>query len=635
MVVKMMKWSPWPTLATRRYKVKVKSMKLLLGCSDDDDDDIDHSACALDQGDVEEKVIAIKMRWKGEPKFGLVPFHLPSSKQCRHFSREKVVKKLEEGNIKAIEWNGDEVLELENFCSFTIVSTSQDGRPKFAPWDVSFSLLYGEKKKKTESSKGKLVVIGRASLNIAEMVAGRMMEPSPDDYDLHQEVEAKLPINLQIGGITKEAHFLVLMDVAEIRDSHDSVPNSVDSSGVWNGGGGNSDESSGGVDKEDGGEANSVNDSGPCSDAQMEPAKKMGLFSWKRRRLSFKPTPVKGEPDDKKPARLKNEIDNDPQCSGSSKLDLVTSGSLQVEDKGDWESKEVISRDGQTELKTNVFFASFDQCSNKAAGESACTALVAVIAYWLQLNRDAVPTRPEFDDLIMEGSSEWRKLCENDAYTYDFPNKHFDLETVLHADVRPIAISRDDSFVGFFSPEKFEALKEAMSFDEIWEGISRVAEDHDPRVYIVSWNDHFFVLKVEANAYYIIDTLGERLCEGCNQAYILKFDDSSLMHGKSAKEDVNKAESSDSKSTNPNDIGEIICSGKECCKEFIKRFLAAIPLEELEEEEKKGAVSYYSLHHRLQIELNFSYVLPSSFTSSPFSSSSPTSASSSLTDVCI
>ena len=46
----------------------------------------------------------------------------------------------------------------------------------------------------------------------------------------------------------------------------------------------------------------------------------------------------------------------------------------------------------------------------------------------------------------------------------------------------------------------------------------------DPFVYIVSWNDHFFVLNVEQDAHYIIDTLGERLYEGCNQAHVLKFD---------------------------------------------------------------------------------------------------------------
>lgn len=62
----------------------------------------------------------------------------------------------------------------------------------------------------------------------------------------------------------------------------------------------------------------------------------------------------------------------------------------------------------------------------------------------------------------------------------------------------------------------------------IWDEISRSALDcssnDQPVVYIVCWNDHFFVLKVEEDAYYIIDTLGERLHKGCNQAYVLKFD---------------------------------------------------------------------------------------------------------------
>lgn len=135
--------------------------------------------------------------------------------------------------------------------------------------------------------------------------------------------------------------------------------------------------------------------------------------------------------------------------------------------------------------------------------------------------------------------------------------------------------------MGFFSPEKFDSLTGVMSFDEIWDNeISR-----SPGVYIVSWNDHFFVLKGDEDGYYIIDTLGERLVEGCDQAYILRFD-----HGSYLTESGSN---------------EVICRGKECCKEFIKRFLAAIPLKELEMEEKKEAVPYYSLHHRLQIEFNF------------------------------
>ncbi|GMQ03038.1 hypothetical protein CsSME_00049002 [Camellia sinensis var. sinensis] len=80
---------------------------------------------------------------------------------------------------------------------------------------------------------------------------------------------------------------------------------------------------------------------------------------------------------------------------------------------GHWEEKDLVSRDGQAKLKANVFFASFDQRSDKAAGESACTVLAAVIANWLQSNQDNMPTRAQFDRLIVEGSSEWRKLCDN------------------------------------------------------------------------------------------------------------------------------------------------------------------------------------------------------------------------------
>ncbi|KAL7163916.1 hypothetical protein ACSBR2_039932 [Camellia fascicularis] len=149
-----------------------------------------------------------------------------------------------------------------------------------------------------------------------------------------------------------------------------------------------------------------------------------------------------------------------------------------------------------------------------------------------------------------------------------------------------------------------------MCFYQIWDEIKKNAEgDNDmPRIYIVSWNDHFFMLKVDVNAYYVINTFVERLFKGCNQAYILMFDDSALMRENVEKEGV----SSDQASENE------ICSGKKCCKEFMKRFLAAIPLRELELEEKKEPVSYFALHLRLQIEFNFTTLLSLSSSSSGF-----------------
>ncbi|KAI8019538.1 Integrin-linked protein kinase 1 [Camellia lanceoleosa] len=244
---------------------------------------------------------------------------------------------------------------------------------------------------------------------------------------------------------------------------------------------------------------------------------------------------------------------------------------------GHWEEKELVSKDGQAKLKANVFFASFDQRSDKAAGESACTTLAAVIANWLQSNQDNTPTRAQFDRLIVEGSSKWRKLCDNQDLINQFPDKHFNIQTVLQTRLRPISVLHKKSFIGFFGPEKFETLKGAMFFDQIWDEIKKNAEvDNDmPRIYIVSWNDHFFVLKVDVN-----------LFEGCNQAYILRFDDSALIHGNVEKEGVSFDQASEDE----------IFTSKECCREFMKRFLAAIPLRELESKEKKEPVSCFALH---------------------------------------
>jgi len=261
---------------------------------------------------------------------------------------------------------------------------------------------------------------------------------------------------------------------------------------------------------------------------------------------------------------------------------------------GSWETREFTSRDAETKLRTPVFFASIDQRDDSAGGESACTALVAVLAAALHANHPTMPTRPELDALIRDGSSEWRKLCDDEAHMAQFPNRHFDLETVLAARTRPIAVQHDKAFVGFFQPESFASLSGAMSFDDIWREISGGGE-REPGladVYIVSWNDHFFVLKVESDCYYIIDTLGERLHEGCDRAYMLRFDRTSEMLSTAPAEDKE----------------EVIVTGKECCREFIKRFLAAIPLREELEIEKKGAGGIDGVgapHRRLQIEFHF------------------------------
>ncbi|BAT86404.1 uncharacterized protein HKW66_Vig0059300 [Vigna angularis] len=386
------------------------------------------------------------------------------------------------------------------------------------------------------------------------------------------------------------------------------------------------------------------------------------ILPWRKRKLSFRsPKTYKGEPLLKKAYAEEggDDIDFDRrQLSSDDSLSLswykteedTSVGRSSISEFGDdsfvvgsWKQKEIMSRDGHMKLQTQVFFASIDQRSERAAGESACTALVAVIADWFQNNRDLMPIESQFDSLIREGSSEWRKLCDNDTYKERFPDKHFDLETIIEAKIRSLTVDCEKSFVGFFHPEgmdegKFDFLHGAMSFDSIWDEISCIEQEcpgtGEPHVYIVSWNDHFFVLKVESDCYYIIDTLGERLYEGCNQAYILKFDSSTMIYkmpdvprisdGKTSNDQQTMAKVSVKKEM---DSGEgkdaqlrseeeevICCRGKEACKEYIKSFLAAIPIRELEVDAKKGITSSTSLHHRLlQVEFHYTQLLQSCY----------------------
>lgn len=50
---------------------------------------------------------------------------------------------------------------------------------------------------------------------------------------------------------------------------------------------------------------------------------------------------------------------------------------------------------------------------------------------------------------------------------------------------------------------------------------------------------------------------------------------------------------------------EVVCQGKESCKEYIKSFLAAIPIRELQADIKKGLLASTPLHQRLQIEIHY------------------------------
>ncbi|CAM8889088.1 unnamed protein product [Rhodiola kirilowii] len=388
-------------------------------------------------------------------------------------------------------------------------------------------------------------------------------------------------------------------------------------------------------------------------DSSFRQSPKHRFLSWRKRKLGFRSTRPRGEPLLKKDCRDEGGDDIDFDRRQLTSSDESSFGWRKTEDGsttsrssfsefedegfsvGVWEQKEITCRDGHMKLETQVFFASMDQRSERAAGESACTALVAVIAEWLQSNICEMPIKSQFDRLIRDGSSEWRNLCENQEYMERFPDKHFDLETVLEAKIRHLSAVPEKSFIGFFHPEGiieescYDILHGSMSFDEIWDEISLQASvastNCSPLVYIVSWNDHFFILKVEQDAYYIIDTLGERLYEGCNQAYILKFDHDTKIK-QVPKESGASGETRPDK--NPEDLrasnekamaadevegcGEaeerLVSSGKESCKEYIKSFLTAIPIRQLQTDIKKGLTSV-RLHQRLQIEFHFTDIM--------------------------
>ncbi|KAM1184595.1 hypothetical protein TB2_013686 [Malus domestica] len=742
MVVKMMRWRPWPPLTTKKYEVRLVVRRL------EGWDLVREGAGGAGPQDQEkEDKWSAEIRWKGSKvKVGALS-SLRRAVVKRNFTRE-VEASSEDG---VVSWD-------EEFHSVCSLSAYKDN--VFHPWEIVFTVFNGL----NQGAKSKAPAVGTASVNLAEFVS----EAEQKEIELHIPLAssgsaAELCISLSLLELrtTQEITEPVQRSILPVQSppqSAEAVSLEKDELSALKAGlrkvkifteyvsarkakkpcheedGGSEGKCSARSDdgdynypfdsdsldefeegeseevKEDssvrksfsygtlahanyaGGSIYSnmrINSEGEdwvyysnrksdveCSQTEeptapvFEPpaSSKRGLLSWRKRKLSFIRSPkAKGEPLLKKAYGEEggDDIDFDRrQLSSDESLSLgwnkteedSSANRSSVSEFGDdnfaigsWEHKEVTNRDGHMNLHTQIFSASIDQRSERAAGESACTALVAVIADWFQNNQELMPIKSQFDSLIREGSLEWRNLCENETYRERFPDKHFDLETVLQAKIRPLSVVPGKSFIGFFHPEvvdegQFDFLHGAMSFDNIWDEISRAgsecASNGEPQIYIVSWNDHFFILKVEAEAYYIIDTLGERLYEGCNQAYILKFDSNTTIYKMkniaqssddkpktsdqqivaaeagesrnqqvSAKEDESTAEAEITKPEELKEEEEVVCQGKESCKEYIKSFLAAIPIRELQADLKKGLVSSTPLHHRLQIEFHYTQLL--------------------------
>lgn len=125
--MKIRNWSPWPPASTpRKFQVAVKPMKLE-GLPEDGGGDNDP--------EMTQKFVAIKIKWKGEPKF--LPLMPPfQSRPKREFSSEKILKK----GWRSIQWDEVEDPWFENTCCFSVVSNHHD--PKFGVWQVTFNVVH-------------------------------------------------------------------------------------------------------------------------------------------------------------------------------------------------------------------------------------------------------------------------------------------------------------------------------------------------------------------------------------------------------------------------------------------------------------------------------------------------------------
>ncbi|KAM1306243.1 hypothetical protein ACFX2H_008658 [Malus domestica] len=741
MVVKMMRWRPWPPLTTKKYEVRLVVRRL------EGWDLVREGAGGAGPQDQEkEDKWTAEIRWKGSKvKVGALS-SLRRAVVKRNFTRE-VEASSQDG---VVSWD-------EEFHSVCSLSAYKDN--VFHPWEIVFTVFNGL----NQGAKSKAPAVGMASVNLADFVS----EAEQKELELHipftssgPAAELCISLSLLDLGTTQEITEPVERSIVPVQSpphSAETVSPEKDELSALKAGlrkvkifteyvsarkakkpcreedgsegrcSARSEDcdynypfDSESLDEFEEGESEEVkedssvrksfsygtlahanyaggsiysnmriNDEGEdwvyysnrksdvgCSHTEESTApvsdppasSKRGLLSWRKRKLSFIRSPkAKGEPLLKKAYGEEGGDDIDFDRRQLSSDEILSLGWNKTEEDssanrssvsefgddnfaiGSWEHKEVTNRDGHMKLHTQIFSASIDQRSERAAGEGACTALVAVIADWFQNNQELMPIKSQFDSLIREGSLEWRNLCENETYRERFPDKHFDLETVLQAKIRPLSVVPGKSFIGFFHPEvvdegRFDFLHGAMSFDNIWDEISRAGSEcvsnGEPQIFIVSWNDHFFILKVEAEAYYIIDTLGERLYEGCNQAYILKFDSNTIIYkmknveqssddkpttsdqpivvaeaGESrnqrvnAKEEESTVEAGITKSEEPKEEVEVVCQGKESCKEYIKSFLAAIPIRELQADLKKGLMSSTPLHQRLQIEFHYTQLL--------------------------
>lgn len=211
----MGKWSPWQPEGTRKVRVRFRRLRLEgLGAFAGRAEVDGHGA---EQREEEAGAIFLEVKWRG-PKQGLVRFPRAATRRTQVTARRLLT------GDAALEWDEGELIECA--CGFG---------GSFAPWEVSFKVLRvssswvmillsrvcvlsffsldwvsrrGRRAMTIETGsnsqgdcaerKPRLAVIGKVSLNLAEMAS-----------KMESAVVKKLPISLQVAGDTCDATLMV------------------------------------------------------------------------------------------------------------------------------------------------------------------------------------------------------------------------------------------------------------------------------------------------------------------------------------------------------------------------------------------------------------------------------------------
>lgn len=115
MVVKMMKWRPWPPLVSKKYEVRLVVRRLEGG--------------DLVREGVEKAGLTVEIKWKG-PKMALSSLRRMAVK--RNFTREVEVEAEAHQNGVVVEW-------AEEFQTLCTLSAYKDN--VFHPWEVAFTVF--------------------------------------------------------------------------------------------------------------------------------------------------------------------------------------------------------------------------------------------------------------------------------------------------------------------------------------------------------------------------------------------------------------------------------------------------------------------------------------------------------------